>query len=232
METVEFIFEPSRLFLVWHHTRDDTPKTRRIVGALERDGETVCFKYYKDSNDFKEAIKEGFSQFPAFDVKDSKNKFCDALDVFIRRLPPRSREDFKAYLSQYSLGSNFEGSDFALLAYTGARLSGDNFELCPDLSDLESPADLVIELSGVEYGDIPIDRIQEGDELEFVPEPDNAHDSNAVIVKRHDQKVGYVNKAINCSFLHAAQKGVFTGRVARSGIRNRKPYIRVIANFR
>ena len=151
MSTIENIFEPSRLLLVWHHSQPGAPRHRRVVGELVRQGDDASFRYLKDTEDFQAALEEGFYEFPAFSDKAGGERQSGALDVFMRRLPPRKREDFREYLAQYSLPADFSGSTFSLLGYTGARLASDTFELCPDLSDAEAPLDFVIEASGIQY---------------------------------------------------------------------------------
>jgi len=75
------------------------------------------------------------------------------LDAFVRRLPPRSRDDFSEYLDRYRLPNNARFSDLALLAYTGGKLPSDGFEFCADLDQARPPFELVIEIAGFRYQD-------------------------------------------------------------------------------
>lgn len=215
MSAINHIFEPSRLFLVWHHSGDCSPRHRRIVGELVRDGDTVKFRYAKNSDDYKQAEKEGFIGFPAFTKNVSS--VDDALDAFSTRLPPRKRADFGRYLSQYGLPEEFTGSYMALLGYTGARLESDSFELCPDYSDVTAPADILIELTGVRYHISSSEMPQPGTQVKFQPEPENEHDPKAIAVHSENGRIGYINKAVTSGFARMLEAMKVTGTVLRTG---------------
>lgn len=215
MSTIENIFEPSRLLLVWHHLQPEGARHRRVVGELVRAGNDASFRYLKDTDDFDAALKEGFHEFPAFGDLGEGGSHTGALDVFMRRLPPRKREDFREYLSQYSLPPDFSGSAFSLLAYTGARLASDAFELCPDLSDAKAPLDFVIEASGVRHCLLDASSLEEGQPVSFEREPENQFDENAIGIYVGQQRVGYINKAMAPSFQRLLDTGNITGEVLR-----------------
>lgn len=215
MSVIEHIFEPSRLLLVWHHSLPDTPHHRRVVGELVRHGEDVSFRYLKNTEDFQAALEEGFHEFPAFADKSNTAEQTGALDVFMRRLPPRKREDYQEYLAQYNLPPDFSGSSFSLLGYTGARLASDTFELCPDLSDAKAPLDFVIEASGTQYHNTDNHIFKEDDKVTFETDPENPHDKNAIKILHNLSVVGFVNKALSPSFLRLLQTGSLEGRVLR-----------------
>lgn len=231
MSTIEHLFEPSRLFLVWHHLNGDTPQHRRVVGELIRQGDDASFRYLKGTEDFKAAVNEGFLPFPAFSEEKSNEFQSGALDVFVRRLPPRKREDFKEYLSQYSLPQDFSGSAFSLLAYTGARLASDGFELCPDLSDASAPLDFVIEVSGVQHYIDENYSFSEDDEILFEVEPENPHDKNAIKVVHKDKTVGYVNKALSPSFAKLLSNGEIEGKVLKFSVQKSRQRLLVLVRY-
>lgn len=230
MLEINHIFEPSRLYLVWHHRGDDTPRHRRIIGELYKHDDSVKFRYLTDSVDYQEAVKEGFIGFPAF--TKSSETFDDALDAFMTRLPPRKRADFGKYLSQYGLPADFNGSDMALLGYTGARLASDSFELCPDYSDVTKPADLITELSGVQYHVTPDNVPLPGDPVSFTPESDNPHDVNAVAVFCGLNKIGYVNKTTALGFRHILENMNISASILKSGTREAKIKILIMVMCR
>jgi len=231
MKTVEHIFEPSRLVLVWHNSDLSMPHTRRIVGEIIRHGDDYEFQYLIETEDYKEAVKEGFIAFPAF-AEVSGKKYSAALDVFKRRLPPTSREDYSEYLSQYSLPSAFTGSTFALLGYTGARLASDTFELCPDLSDAEAPLDLLFELSGTQHYLSSAEHLKPGDKVDFVCDGNNPHDSFAVKAVVNNQTVGFINRSISKGFCELLSKGKVTASVVRAHHYRKKPRIILLVSFR
>jgi hypothetical protein len=231
MSTIENIFEPSRLLLVWHHTNSDTPRHRRVVGELIRQGDDAAFRYLKDTEDFEAALDEGFFEFPAFADKNGQESQLGALDVFVRRLPPRKREDFKEYLAQYNLPSNFSGSAFSLLAYTGARLASDTFELCPDLSDAKAPLDFVIDVSGIQYHIDGKVQFLEDDEIFFKEEPENQFDHNAIKIIHSGHMIGYVNKALSPSFSRLLKTGKIKGTILKFSMQKNTPKLLVLVRY-
>lgn len=231
MSVIENIFEPSRLLLVWHHSQPGIPRHRRVVGELVRHGEDASFRYLKNTDDFHAALEEGFHEFPAFSDKGGGEHHTGALDVFMRRLPPRKREDFKEYLAQYSLPSDFSGSAFSLLGYTGARLASDTFELCPDLSDAKAPLDFVIEASGTQYHTEEGKNFKEDDPVTFEADFDNAHDKNAVKIIHNGSVVGFVNKALAPSFRRLLDSGGVEGSVLRFTERKSKSRLIILVRY-
>ena len=231
MNIIDHIFEPARLFLVWHSNCEGATRHRRIVGELYKESGSIFFKYLKNTDDYRTAEKEGFIGFPAFTTRSS-DIFEDAIDAFMSRLPPRKRADFKKYLAQYALPSDFAGSDLSLLGYTGARLASDSFELCPDFSDAVQPVDLVLEVSGVNYNFPNSEIIPEGSPTQFVLEPENIYDSNAISIHANGKKLGYVSRAINKGFKKMLDRCEVSGRVLRSSIRQDKHQILILVTCR
>jgi len=232
MSTIENIFEPTRLLLVWHHSQPGKARHRRVVGELVRQGDDASFRYLKNTADFEAALSEGFYEFPAFADKAGEATQTGAMDVFMRRLPPRKREDFREYLSQYSLPGDFQGSAFALLGYTGARLASDNFELCPDLTDAVAPLDFVIEATGTNYHVSESDVFAEDEEVFFEADPTNEHDSNAVRIIYNGKLVGYVNKALAPSFKTLLRTGKIEGRIIKFSERKGKARLLILVRYR
>lgn len=184
MNTVMHLIEPTRLLLSWQRPMvDDGRRTRRTIGELTRHGSgQFVFRYLKDSPDFDAAKSEGFQGYPAFRLNHPQHE-RNVLETFMVRLPSRKRGDFKEYLASHSLPTDFSGSDFALLAHTGARLPGDGFEIFPDISSVSCPFDLVVEIAGTRHHGV--DRLSDvrlGDSVELTHEPENPVDPLAIAV--------------------------------------------------
>lgn len=231
MNIIDHIFEPTRLFLVWHSTSDSSIRHRRIVGELFKDADSVSFRYLKGTDDYRNAEKEGFIGFPAFTVHQN-GVFEHALDAFMSRLPPRKRADFTKYLAQYALPSDFSGSDLSLLGYTGARLASDGFELCPDFSDASEPVDIVLEVNGAQYNFIEKLTIAEGSPVQFEPEPDNEFDSDAIAIHTTRGKIGYVSRGLNRSLKGLLTRAKVDGKILRSSMRNGRLQLLVLVACR
>lgn len=230
MHTIDHIFEPNRLLLVWTSATEGVPRNRRVIGELVRNDNTYSFRYLKDTPDYHAAVNEGFISFPAFTINGS-DAFDNALAPFMSRMPPRKRQDFSKYLAQYGLPSNFDGSDFSLLGYTGARLASDRFELCPDLSSAVAPIDIVLDVSGTEYNKVA-HKISDEMHVDFVPEPDNLYDQNAIAVMTVHGRIGYVSRALSQGFGQLLSHSKVSGTILSVGETDERVKILVLASFK
>lgn len=191
---IQHAIEPHRLLLSWQRPIQGVEsRPRRIVAELLRNGDEVVFRYRTDTPDFIKACEEGFKGFPAFKVERAEHR-DGVIDAFIHRLPPRKREDFVNYLERYRLPADFAGSDFALLAYTGAKLPGDGFELIPDMTGVEPPLEIVIEVAGFRHREVPVSSIGLGDSVAFLSEPNNPVDPCAIAIHHKHGHIGYIPK--------------------------------------
>lgn len=193
MRLIEHTIESRRLLLVWQAS-DGKERTRLVVGELLREGDTVTFRYLSQTEDFKRARELGFSCYPAF-RKIDRVYTEGVMDTFMRRLPPRKRGDFAKYLQQWRLVPENAPSDFALLAYSGARLPTDGFSLDWPLDEVNAPCELLLEVAGFRYQDgVSIDELDEGVPVSFRQEPDNIHDDKAIAIEWQGQRIGYVKR--------------------------------------
>ena len=196
MNRIRHLVEPNRLFLAWQRpVAGMEHRSRRIVGEIERVEDGTVFRYLENLPDYQEARREGFKGFPAFSIgKGQEYTSSGVLKAFMRRLPPRKRDDFSEYLEQFRLPIPFDGSDMALLAYTGAKLPGDGFEIIPDLADALPPIELVMEVAGFRHQAVSASSLSVGEPVTLVAEPDNAADPDAIAVHRRADRIGYIAK--------------------------------------
>lgn len=192
MNFIEHIHEPERLLLVWQGP-EGSSRARHSVAELTRgDAGPVRLRYLTDMPCFKLAQNEGFEIFPAFRKLEATYDL-GVVETFMRRLPPRKREDYPQYLEQFRLRHGTQISDFALLAYTGAKLPGDGFLIVNPLTPLRSKAQVMIEVAGFRHASqMPLTALAEGQAVEFVNDDDNAHDHNAVALFIDGRKIGFV----------------------------------------
>ncbi len=195
MNRIEHIIEPERLWLIWQPGESNGKSRRRhLVGEIVRSDNNFTFRYLESAIDFESAKNLGFLGYPAFKLHTPEHN-KGVLDAFLRRIPPRSRDDFEEYLERSRLPSGFSGSDFALLGYTGAKLPGDGFELCADLAEANSPFEIILEIAGFRHSsEIKKEDLVIGDPVEFVHDPLNAHDSNAIAIKINGKMLGFVGR--------------------------------------
>lgn len=197
MIPITHLLEPSRLLLVWQRPMvDGGRRSRRVVGEIVRkNGDEGVFRYLTESEDFQEAREEGFQGYPAFRMNRSVHEI-NVMEAFMCRLPSRKRGDFADYLAAHSLPSDFAGSDFSLLAHTGARLPGDGFELLPDLSELQNPFEIIVEVAGTRHqNDVDLSSVSAEDQVSLLAEPMNKFDPDAIeVIHGKGGRLGYIPK--------------------------------------
>ncbi len=215
---IEHIVEPKRLILVWQAPLTSSgSRLRRIVGELvreDKESKKILLRYFHGEEDFELAKSDGFIGFLAFPVK-RKEYDLNVLDTLVRRIPPRSRSDFKDYLENMRIRPVSTISDFALLGYSEARLPGDGFSIVNPFFDTVPPFEFLTEVSGFRYHKGISADISYGHLVTFVEEPENKADSNAIAVMCEDIKIGYVNRVQLSgfhNFLGNAQVNAFIDR--------------------
>ncbi len=230
MRTINRIIEPTRLLLTWQPT---TGGTRYIVGQIDRQqGDTYVFTYHFDSDDYALAKEKGFTGHPAFNLKYEEHT-NNVLDPFVRRLPPRKRKDFAEYLAQHLLQYPFEGSDFALLGYTGAKSPGDGFCLVLDPEIFNGEGEFIFEVAGTRYQEgLDLSKVMIGDLVELVPEADNHVDPHAIAVVHQSGRLGYINKVLCKALKEKIVKHKVSAFVAKKNGTKERPLVYLIVECR
>lgn len=230
MRTINRIMEPTRLLLTW---QPPTGGTRYVVGQIDRQqGDNYVFTYHFQSEDYAKAQEKGFAGHPAFSLK-SEEHTNNVLDPFVRRLPPRKRKDFAEYLAQHLLPHPFEGSDFALLGYTGAKSPGDGFCLVPDPEILNSEGELLFEVAGTRYQEgLDLSKVMVGDLVKLVPEEDNPVDPHAIAVVHESGKLGYINKVLCKKLKQKIAKHKISAFVAKKNGTPERPLVYLLVECR
>lgn len=233
MTRIEHIIEPSRLLLAWlRPLQDGQRRNRRVVGEIVRDdSDTVIFRYLDTTEDFQAARQEGFQGYPAFRLNRTEHR-SNVLHAFTSRMTSRKRGDFADYLAAHQLPHDYSGSDFSLLAHTGARLPSDGFEIVADFATVRNPFDLVIEVAGTRHqAELRIESLALGDPVAFAAEPDNPVDSDAVVVSHKAGQLGHIPKPY-CALLHSRLiDGKTTAAICRLNGRPERPLIYLLARF-
>lgn len=219
---IRHIVEPKKLLLAWQAPDSSKNRTRWAVGLVAREGDSYLLAYF-DAEEFlryndgtlAEVKALGFEGYPAFNYK-TKTHTSGVLDAFLRRLPPRNRADFNQYREQFRISNSLPISDFALLGITEAKLPSDGFSLVDPIEDLNAERELFFEIAGYRhYARALSAQLMVGDSVEFLPEPTNPKDRNAVMLRRRGETLGYVNRHQARAFLvWIAQKRV-TAEVER-----------------
>ncbi len=200
---IEHIVEPDKLLLSWLPSKaSGHSRLRRFVAELISDGDNIRLEYLLDSEDFAEATKIGFKEYPGFsrDTRIHNN----VLSAFMRRLPPHTRNDFGKYLAAIRINPADKDSisDFALLGYSGAILPGDGFTVINAFGNAKPPFEFLLQIQGYRHRqqNLPYQDICHGMQVTFQPEPQNIDDPEAIMMLVSGKHVGYVCRGINKSF--------------------------------
>lgn len=177
------------LYVIWKN-----PKSRKnyTVGKLTKlDG--YLFEY---SNEYKDAQQNGWELIKAFpEVKEYQSK--ELFPFFSSRLPDKKRRNIKEILKRYNL-EEYDG--YELLRKSGGRLPIDTYEFIDPIFPDDEVVKRDFYICGVRHtagckGENCTDRQKLHVDMELLLElePDNEHDSNAVLVKTEQgESIGYV----------------------------------------
>lgn len=231
MNTIEHIREPRRLLLIWQAT--EGKRLRHAVAELVRpETGPVRLRYLTDTPDYQAASSEGFFNFPAF-RKPTQAYNLGVVETFMRRLPPRTRGDYAQYLEKFRLRPETSISDFALLAYTGAKLPSDGFSILDPLEDVTAPCEILLEVAGFRHvADITPAEVSEGQAVRFVAEPDNTTDAQAVAIYLGEAKIGYVPCQQAPAIKHLVKAGAIEAVVERVNGQPERPVIHLFTCLR
>lgn len=224
---IEHLVEPQRLLLFWQ-ARESQMRSRFHVGQLVKQDGHVIFQY-GEGPEMDSAIEAGFQGYPAFPLKEAMHRH-QVMEAFARRLPPRTRRDFARYLELRAIPPDAEISDFALLGYSGAKLPDDGFELIHPFDKSPAVFEVLIEVAGFRHeSELGISEVKSGDEVQFLEEPDNPFDADAIQVRGKGCKLGYVPRG-HLDMLHRmlSDGAVLTGEVFRINGTSERPLVYVL----
>lgn len=200
---IEFPPHPTELVLTWRPPESVAERKRIAVGKLIKDADGVLFRYYDEDeilleNDktYGEIIEFGYAGYPAFDFRRQPvgGFRSGVIEAFSRRLPPRKRPDYTAYLEHFRVRASTELDIFQLLSVTGGRLPSDGFALVDRLDRSSTRVDSLIEVAGFRYYSECAANLAVGDELKLQVDDSNMFDPNAVAFKANGAVIGHVSR--------------------------------------
>ncbi len=210
-QAIKYLAEPKQLLLAWQapdHLRD---RHRWAVGVFDLTGTDSTFRYVTEDAEFRalnggrgrgELVALGFLGYPAFSTLRSLHT-QGVLQTLMRRLPPRNRSDFGAFLMLFGFTPDANPSDFALLSYTGAKLPSDGFSIVDPLDKDTLQADLITEIAGTRHH-LAGEKLTAPPEAQvtLTPEPENKFDPEAIRVDLGLKCIGYINRLQSGTLLH------------------------------
>lgn len=231
---VEHIAEPTRLLLTWQPPDTVRVRHRWAVAEVTQDPRcgTVNFRYITEDEEFRalnqgrgrdEIRALGYAGYPAFSqTRDFHHE--GVMEALMRRLPPRSRPDFRDFMMQFRVSPALDISDFALLGRTEAKAPGDGFSLVDPLRPDITRTELLLEIAGYRHYVFALEsRPTVGDKVLLEAEPTNAHDSGAVRIVFLGHTIGYINRLQAPTFLHWLKHGSVRAVIERLNGRPERP---------
>lgn len=209
VEWLQYIGEPSELVLAWQAGDRTGVRFRWAVATVRREGKDYLLSYLDADAEFPianegrkygEILDLGYRGYPGFRPRAGKHR-DGVLASLMRRLPPRTRSDFDAYLRHFRVAPREHLSDFALLGLTEAKLPNDGFSVVDPLHGYNPPIDLLCDVAGYRYYAGGLREPKIGGPVSIIPEPDNEYDQNAVKFVIDGTKVGNVNRLQTASFM-------------------------------
>ena len=228
---IENVIQTQRALLVWQSPLDQRGRRDRIPVAeiMDRDG-VVSFRYLEEDR-LNAAKDQGFKGYPGLPF-GTENGDSTSMDVLIRRLPPKQRDDFGEILERFGLPADGAYSDLSLLAYTGARMTSDSFSVCETFDGFEPPFTYLFDVAGYRHNHRESGEVENGDPVRFVRERNNPVDANAVRIDRADgSKVGYVNRLQAEKVGEWLDEGAINATVLRVNGRIQYPRMFVLAEI-
>lgn len=184
------------IYLAWQE-----PKTRswHIIGRLTRKHEGYEFRYTKGLKEIS-----SFSPMPNMTNYEETYKSCELFSLFKNRLMPKSRPDYKDYISWLGFENNDELDKLEVLGISGGERQTDFFRIVP-VPEKNSQGNYAIKFffHGVshmsEASKQVIDKLNPGDVLYLAHDMQNKVDRFALLL-RTEQKpsiVGYIPAYFN-----------------------------------
>lgn len=183
------------LYLSW---RSGQSSRRYIVGVIKENSEgNYSFIYVKEQ--VQKASEVGFTAYTEFpDIeKEYRN---NVIDIFAQRLMKSGRPDIQSFYDFWEVDKDKINDKFYLLGHTQGLLPTDNFEFLADYNVVPH-LHFLTDIAGLSHLQIPSDKVQIGDELQFCAEPQNEYDKDAVYVLKDSKQIGYIKK-IHCKVFH------------------------------
>ena len=191
------------LYLIW---KDPETRTNYTIGKLSR-AEKYTFEYF---DEYKKAQAMGWNlleSFPEEILYESDIMF----PAFSSRLPDRKRRDINTILKKYGLN---DYDEYELLRKSGARLPIDTYEFIDPIFPEDETIERDFYIMGIRYNTpckgkdcSALTKLEIGDYLSFIPEPQNPHDENAIRIEtQNGERLGYVPRYYNREILARLRK--------------------------
>ncbi len=240
MKLIEHIKDPARVLVIWQRPDANVKGgtgDRYVVGEVRRDDGRVYLQYY-DNADTAQARELGFAGFTSFPVSNGMMYNGSVETVLAKRLAPTSRSDYADYLLSHRIDPAHADklSVLGLLAYTGGKLAGDGFSFAHTFDDAAPPFDFTCEIAGFRHHAgmqhfAPL-TLLDGKEVQFVPDPTNIKDKDAIAIMCEDVLLGHVPKGLRTVMRGLMEAHSVTGHITRLNGTPDRPCVMVLVQVR
>ena len=191
-------YEFNSITLVW---RPGKGRRRISIGTLTKSKKTgeLNFQYIQKGEDEARKVDSQFSGYPGLPISSASFESSLLEEVFFSRLINTERNDAKQLLDFWLVDPARYSDKYYLLAQTQGLSFSDTFEFVPRYFKSHKNS-FVTDVAGLSQIPFDLSILKVGEKLQFVLEPDNAYDSNAVYLSFNGQKIGYIKKGHNSVF--------------------------------
>lgn len=204
--------------------------SRRIaIGSLSKNKTTgnLSFSYIEDGIAEAKSTDNLFNGYPGLPIEMTEYAPSLLEEVFFSRLINTERNDAKILLDFWLVDPSRYSDKYYLLAQTQGLSFADTFEFVPQFFRSHRNS-FITDLAGLSKIPFDLSVLKIGDSLDFVREPENPYDPNAVYISHNKQKIGYIKKGHNVVFNRNNLSGihVFVWSIVSIGD-SRKLYVKV-----
>lgn len=191
-------YEFNSITLMW---RPGKGSRRIAIGSLSKDKVNGALKFEYSQNGIDEAKKvdSHFVGYPGLPI-DSLNFESSLLEeIFFSRLINTERNDARQLLDFWLVDPLRYSDKYYLLAQTQGLSFSDTFEFVPRYFKSHKNS-FITDIAGLSRIPYDLSKLHIGDKLQFVLEPENEYDPNAVYVSHNMEKIGYIKQGHNTVF--------------------------------
>ena len=232
MDLITDPIQTRRAVLTWQRPLNRSGSRDRIaVAELAQCERGISFRYFNEDL-LNSAYEAGFKGYPGLPL-NAEHKPATATDTLMRRVPSRSRPDFREFVETFGLSSQAQFTGLSLLAYTGARSVDDSFGIAETFEGFDPPFRYVFDAAGYRhYRNNALDLALE-EPATFKHDPTNPIDPDAVEILRYDgTRLGYVNRIQSQSVRRWLASGSIEAYVFGLNGRPAYPRLFVMADIR
>lgn len=191
-------YEFNSITLMW---RSGKGSRRIAIGSLSKDkvNGALKFEYSQDGINEAKKIDSHFAGYPGLPIDSSNFESSLLEEIFFSRLINTERNDARQLLDFWLVDPLRYSDKYYLLAQTQGLSFSDTFEFVPRYFKSHKNS-FITDIAGLSRIPYDLSKLHIGDKLQFILEPENEYDPNAVYVSHNMEKIGYIKQGHNTVF--------------------------------